>query len=97
VIYFARLRLSDNRNTTASTSDTRSSVLHSPRPPFAAFLMTSNEGICQISTYRVEFIFDVFDSCRVTNFTPRQILSPYSGAYTTMHPRQANSFPVVAT
>jgi hypothetical protein len=27
----------------------------------------------------------------------RQISNPYSGAYTTMHPRQANSFAVVAT
>ena len=33
-----------------------------------------------------------FESCRV-----RQTSNPYSGAYTTMHPRHANSFAVVAT
>jgi len=33
-----------------------------------------------------------FKSCRV-----RQTPNAYSGAYTTMHPRQANSFAVVAT
>src|SRR4029450_5076563 len=55
-------------------------------------------GWCGVGWWSgANFYFWFLGSSRVTNFTQRQTLNPYSGAYTTMHPRQASSFAVVAT
>jgi hypothetical protein len=58
------------------------------QPPDLLALTRSAAGVMLLSEGRGH----KFESCRV-----RQTSNPYSGAYTTMHPRQANSFAVVAT